>query len=118
MEQKLLREPHRSKRQAEHLANVSTLGDGDLATASPKIEKEHVFVLDAQIRKNAEVNQAPFFESRNDLDSPAGRGFHPFEESARILRVAQRTGRNHPHLFYMELLRGAIEPGEYFDGVR
>src|SRR6185437_5383003 len=118
MQQKLLCEPHSAKRQAEHLANVSTFGDGYLATASAEIEQEHVFVLNAEVRENPEMDQPPFFESGNDLDLPARRGFHPFEEAACVLGIAQWTGRDDSHLLYVKLLCCAVEPGEHLDGLR
>src|SRR5689334_23091941 len=88
MQQELLGKPHGSKRQAEHLTDVSLLGDGYLATAAAEIEEQNIFILDTQVRKNPKVNQAPLFESRNDLDLPAHCRLDPFQECARVLGIA------------------------------
>src|SRR5690242_20827823 len=54
MQQELLGKPHGSKRQAEHLTDVSLLGDGYLATAAAEIEEQNIFILDTQVRRSEE----------------------------------------------------------------
>src|SRR6185437_9711890 len=64
------------------------------------------------------MDQASFFESRNDFYLPTGCGFHPFEERSGVLRVAQRTRGDYSNLLNMKLLCGAIEPREHFHRLR
>jgi hypothetical protein len=71
VKQELLREPNRAERQTKHFANVAVLRDGDFATAASEIEHQHIFFLDAHVRKHAQVNEPPFFQTGDDLDLPS-----------------------------------------------
>src|SRR5207248_5639573 len=63
MQQEFLREPYCSQRQAEHGADMSMIGDGQLAASATQIEHDHHLVRDRHIRKHSEMDQASFFQS-------------------------------------------------------
>ena len=114
--QKFVGETDRAQGQADGVANVSALGDGEFATAAAEIHHERGRAIDARTGDQAEVNQARFFHAGNDFNPPARSRAHPLEKRLRIAGVAQGAGGDHAHRVGDDLLRGAVEAAQHLHG--
>ena len=52
---------------------------------------------DAGVGHDPEVNETAFFHAADDLDTPAGGGMHPVDESGGIVGVTQGAGGDDAH---------------------
>src|SRR5512142_2275674 len=64
------------------------------------------------------MNQAAFFQSRDDLDFPARGSAYPVEEGATVAGIAQRAGRNHTHFVARVRLCSTMKAPEHVQGMR
>ena len=63
------------------------------------------------------MDQAAFFESRDDLDLPPGCGLYPLGEGRGVTRVAHGAGCDHAHLVRHMQLHRFLEALERANGV-
>ena len=118
MMKKGLGEAHRSDREADHVLDVARDGDGQLATAAAEIDQQRPAAGDAGIGEHAEMDEAAFFQSGDDLGFPAGGAAHPIQESAAVARVTQSAGRDYAHAVGGVSLHGAVKAPQHLQSVR
>src|SRR5208282_2463565 len=116
MAQEFVGEPNRSQREADGVADVSALRNGELATAAAQIDHERGGAVGTRTGNQAEVNEARFFDAGDDFDAPSRGRANPLEKRLRIARVAQGAGGDHAHCVGDNLLRRAMKPAQNFHG--
>src|ERR1700722_402423 len=118
MAKEFIGEADRSQRQADGITDVATLRDGEFATAAAEIDEQGRSAIQAGARDEPEVNEARFFYAGDDFDAPSGGRFHPFQKSLGVAGVAKGAGGDYADRVGDDLLRGAMEAAQDFDGFR
>lgn len=113
--EELLGQPHGAERQADHVADVTALGNRHLTAAVPQVEEQHFGGRQVGMGQQAEVNQAAFFQAGNRLDFPSCGRAHPGDERGGVPRVAQGACGDHAHAVRSVFPHGAMKPPEHVD---
>ena len=102
----------RAQRQAHHVANVSAPGNRQLAASAAQIHHQRGRTIDAEIGDQSQMNEASFFQSRNDFDLPPCGRAHPLQKGLRIAGIAKCAGGDHAHWIGDHLLCGAVKAAQ------
>src|SRR5579864_1483336 len=78
--EKFIGKADRAERHADNLADVTLVGDCELATAATEVDHQRRPSIHAEIRYQPQVNEPRFLDSGNRFHAPAGRGVHPLDE--------------------------------------
>jgi IS5 family transposase len=113
--EELLRQPYGAERQADHVADVATLGNRHLTASAAQVEEQHFGGRQVGVSQQAKVNQAAFFQAGNRLDFPSCGRAHPGDERGRVSRVAQSACGDHAHAVRSVFLDGAMKPPKHAD---
>src|SRR5690349_21536670 len=112
---KIVCQPHCAQWQAHRLLNMAFAGYGELATTTAQVHHQHGRRTYAQGRREPKMNQARFFESRDDFDIPSRCRAYPFEKSAGIACITQSTRGDDTDRIGPGTLASAVKSTQYLD---
>lgn len=114
--QKFARESHRPQRQAHRIQEVSASRQRHFATATAKVKQQNTPRSQAAGRNNSQVNEARFFQPRDNFNCPSGRRAYPLDKCAGVAGIAQCRRRHHSYRVRHAFLNGSIETPQHAHG--
>ena len=105
----------RAQRQTKHVANVTALGDRQLAATPTKVNQENIGGAEARVGQEAEVNKPALFQARNSFHLPANRGLHPGKKSRRVARLPERARAHNSHPAAAITPEHTMKPAQHVD---
>src|SRR2546427_2910559 len=106
----------RAQRQTKHVANVTALGDRQLAATPTKVNQEYIGSAEARVGQEAEVNKPALFQARNGFHLPADCGLHPGKKSRRVARLPERAGAHNSHPAAAITPDHTMKPAQHLNG--